>query len=127
MVRPTSTPPAGVVSQNTGQPMGASEILTATLQLGNSSAVRKRVTVVIHDSDFSDLAACTFWLPPSQTLSSYTVRLYTSKAWSDVSFSTYAATIGPESWIQLDNVVLQRTPGAPLTGTHCVEPGGIVP
>ena len=42
--------------------MAANQILTATFQLGNSSGVRKRVTVILHDSDFCDLSACTFWL-----------------------------------------------------------------
>jgi NHL repeat len=123
-IRPTNDPPAGVVFQTTGQPMTANQILTATFQLGNSSAVRKRVTVILHDSDFSDLSACTFWLPPGQALSGYTYRTYTTKAWANAMISVYAATTDSLQWIRLDNVTLQRTPHAAAGGAQCVGPGG---
>ena len=124
-IRPSATPPAGAVLQPTGQPMAAGEILTATFDLGNSSSVRKRVTVIVHDSDFSDLAACTFWLAPSQTLMPYAVRLFATDAWTDAMLSVYPATIGADQWIQLDNVGLQRTPAAVISGTDCLEPGAV--
>jgi hypothetical protein len=117
--------PAGVVLQPTGQSMAPGEILTATFQLGNSSAVRKRVTVLLHDSSFLDLSACTFWLPPGQPLSTYTYRTFATQAWTNATLSIYPATLGPEQWIQVDNVTLQRTPGATV-GTECVEPAGTV-
>ena len=113
--------PAGVILQSTSQAMTARQILTATLDLGNSSGVRKRVTVIVHDSDFSDLAACTFWLPAGQALSSYTMRLATTKAWANATISIYPATTGSEQWIRLDNVTLQRTPSVVVVGTECVE------
>ena len=128
-IRPTSAPPAGVVLQATGQAMTENQILTATLQFGNTSAARKRVTVVLHDSDFSDLAACTFWLPPGQALSPYAVRTCTTQPWANATLSVYAATVGPDQWIQLDNATLKRTPGVAVTGTECVEPAspGVAP
>src|SRR5262249_8224468 len=100
-VRPTSAPPAGVVVQNTSASVQAGEVLTATMKLGNSSSARKRVTVLVHAADFSDLAACTFWIPPGQPLSTYTMRSAATKDWSSAagaSISIYAATIGPETW-----------------------------
>ncbi len=60
--------------------MAAGEILTAHLDLGNSSGVRKRVTVLLHDLDFGDLSACTFWLAPGQPLSSYAMRTFATQA-----------------------------------------------
>jgi hypothetical protein len=121
-IRPTSAPPAGVVLQATGQAMTAGQILTTTFALGNSSIVRKRVTVLLHDADFSDLAACTFWLPAGQPLSPYSMRMYATRAWANATISVYAATVGPDQWIQLDDVTLRRTPGAAITGTECHEP-----
>ncbi len=115
--------PAGVVLQGTGQAMVAGEILTASFELGNSSVVRKRVTVIIHEGDFSDLVACTFWLPASTPLQTFTIRTFTTKAWANATFSVYPATVGAEQWIRLDNVVLQRTPAASIVGTECLEPG----
>jgi hypothetical protein len=79
--------------------------------------------VLLHDIDFSDLSACTFWMSPGQALSAYTMRSHTTKPWANATLSVYAATTGPEQWTRLDNVSLQRTPGAAATGTECVEPG----
>jgi hypothetical protein len=120
--RPTTEAPAGVVLQATGQPVAAGEILTASFQLGNASAVRKRVTVVLHDQDFSDLSACTFWLAPGQGPSPYSMRSFATKPWANATLSFYSATVGAEGWTLLDNVSLQRTPGLATTGTECVEP-----
>ena len=122
-VRPNATPPAGVVLQPTSQAMTAQQIMTATFQLGNSSSVRKRVTLILGDGDFSDLTACTFYIPPGQPLSNYMVRTYATQAWANAMFSLYAATVGPEQWIRLDNATLARTPGAAIQGTECLEPG----
>ena len=69
--------------------------MTAQFQLGNSSGVVKRVIVLLHDLDFSDLAACTFWLDPGQPLSSYTMRAFTTKTWTNATLSIYAAAMRP--------------------------------
>jgi uncharacterized delta-60 repeat protein len=121
-IRPPGTP-AGVLQQATGQPMAAGELLTATFDLGNSSAVRKRVLVVLHDLDFTDLTACTFWLQPGQALTPYAMRVFTRRAWADATVSVYIATTGPESWIRLDNVTFGRTPSAVIDGTTCLGSG----
>ena len=121
-VKPTATPPAGVVFQSTAQAMAANQILTASFQLGNSSRALKRVTVILHDSDFSDQSACTFYLLPGQALSTYVMKTYTTKAWTNATIAVYAATVGPEQWIRLDNVSLRRTPATPTVGTNCEEP-----
>ncbi len=114
----------GVLVQATGQPIAANTILTATFQLGNSSSVRKRVTVILHDSNFSDLSACTFWLAPGQPLSDYTYRTFATQAWANATLSVYPATTGADQWIRLDNVTFRRTPATSIVGTECVEPGG---
>jgi hypothetical protein len=113
--------PAGGVLQATSQPMSAGQVVTSTFQLGNSSIVRKRVTVLMHDLDFSDLSACTFWLAPLQPLSTYTIRSFATKDWSNATVTVYAATTGPEQWTRLDNVTFQRSTTSVL-GTECIEP-----
>ena len=126
--RPAGTP-AGVVFQQTGQAMAAGQILTATFDLGNNSSVRKRVTAVVHDADFSDVAACTFWLPPNSPLDTYSVRTYATRDVANATLSIYPGTVGADQWIRLDNVALQQTPGANILGTECLEPdaGSIAP
>jgi uncharacterized delta-60 repeat protein len=123
-VRPMGTP-AGVILQATGQPMAARTILTAFFTLGNSSSVRKRVTVLIHDTDFSDLAACTFWLAPGQPLGQHAMELFTTKAWTNATVSVYPSTVGLDEWIRLDDVSLKRTQASPIIGTRCFEPGAL--
>ena len=127
-IRPPGAVPGAVVLQLTGQPAATNDILTATFQLGNSSGVRKRVTVLLHDSNFSDLSACTFWLPPGQPLSTYTYRTYATRPWANATLSVYPATTGADQWIRLDNVSFRRTPNASIVGTECLEPGsGLAP
>jgi hypothetical protein len=114
--------PAGVLLQPTGQAMTNDTPLTASFRLGNSSSIRRRVTVLLHDLDFSDLSACTFWLPPGMPLSNYTLRTFTTKPWTNATVSFYGATVSTEPWVQLDDVELRRTPGAVTIGTACTEP-----
>lgn len=114
--------PAGVILQPTLQAVSAGDQLTATLQLGNSSLVRKRVTVIVHDNNFSDLAACTFWLAPNQPLSAYRVKSFASKDWTNATLSVYPATAGDDQWIRMDDATLRRTPATTTLGTECLEP-----
>jgi hypothetical protein len=114
--------PAGVILQQTFTPVAVGETLTAQLQLGNSSGVRKRVTVLLHDFTFGDLSACTFWLAPGQPLTGYTMRSYATQPWANATISIYAATAGNEQWMRLDNVSLRKTPSAHIAGTDCNEP-----
>jgi Zn-dependent metalloprotease len=118
--------PAGVLLQPTTLGMAPNQFLTAQLDFGNSSAIRKRVTVIVHDGDFSDLAACTFWLPPGLPLSTYQVRLRATKAWTNATLSIYPGTTGLDQWIRLDNVSLRRTPGLDINGTECLEPAEVL-
>jgi len=113
---------AGGLLQSTGQGMAANQLLSATFHLGNSSNVRKRVTILLHDADFTDLSACTFWLPAGQALLPYSMRAFTTREWSNATLSVYAATVGPEQATQLDNVTFQRASGVMPLGTECVEP-----
>jgi hypothetical protein len=85
------------------------------------------VTVLLHDLDFSDLTACTFWLEPGQPLSQYSMVGYTTEPWTNATVSVYAATAGNDTWMRLDNVSLKKTPSAKTVGTGCFEPGSNQP
>jgi hypothetical protein len=118
--RPPGTP-AGVLLQNTGAAAGVGQSFFSSFQLGNSSAVRKRVTVLLHDADFSDLSACTFWLRPGQPQALYFIRAHATKSWANATLSVYPSTIGPEQWTRLFGVSLSKAAGSTL-GTECTEP-----
>jgi hypothetical protein len=124
-IRPSNTPPSGVLLQQSFTGVAAGRVVTATFQLGNSSVARKRVTVILHDFAFDDLAVCTFWLPAGQPLSDYSMRAYTTQAWANATVSVYPATTDQQEWFLLDNVALSATPSAPTYGTDCVEPGDV--
>ncbi len=98
-----------------------------TLQLGNSSANRRRVVVLIHDADWSDLQVCSFWIAPGAPLQNRVMRTYTTKAWSDAHIALYASPAEPTGWIQVDNVVMRTRTTMPVVGTECYEPGAIIP
>jgi Tol biopolymer transport system component len=123
--RPPGTP-SGVVLQASGDAMPAGQIFVAQMQLGNSSDVRKRVTILAHDGDFTDLAACTFWLPPAAPMQFYAVRSFTTKAWTNATVSVYPATVGLEQWIRLDSAALVTAPALAIVGTECLEPNWMV-
>ena len=124
-IRPgTPGQPSGVILQPTGAAMAAAEVFTASFELGNSSNVRKRVTVLLHDLDFTDLTACTFWLAPGQALETYSMRSFATKAWTNATVSIYAATTGSQQWIRLDNVSMRRTPAIAALGTECIKETG---
>jgi hypothetical protein len=123
-VRPAGTP-AGVVLQPTGTALPDQARLTATFQLGNSSPVRRRITVLIHDNDFSDFATCSFWLAPSTPLSTHRMMFVVKKPWANATFAVYPANVDTTPWLQLDNVSLIVSWSAPMLGTECIEPPGI--
>jgi hypothetical protein len=79
--------------------------------------------VLLHDLDFSDLSACTFWIDPQQPLATYSMRAVPTKAWSNATLSVYAATVDDLWATLLDNVSMRKTPGAATSGTDCGEPG----
>jgi GT2 family glycosyltransferase/subtilisin-like proprotein convertase family protein len=125
-VRPgTPNVPAGGILQSLAQSFPSGQIVTSTFDLGNSSSVRKRVTVILHDLNFTDLSACTFWLAPGQPLSPYTMRSFATQPWAQPTFSIYAATVGGDTWTRLDNVSLRKTPGNAIAGTDCQEPAEV--
>ena len=126
--RVAPTDPAGVVAQTITAPIDAGEILTATFQLGNASSIRQRVTVILGSEDFTDLAACTFWLPAGQPLQPYLLRSFATISHPIHLLSIYSATVANNPWMLLDDVTLRRTPGIQTLGTECIEPadGGSV-
>ncbi len=119
--QPTAATPAAVLLQGVG-PVAAGQTLTASFQLGNSSAQRRRLSVLLHDADFTDVTACTFWLPAATALDTYTMRVFTTKAWSNAMLSIYSATVGAVPWARVDNASLQTTPATAALGTECIEP-----
>jgi WD40 repeat protein len=78
----TTTSTFGAISQTTGTALPALTPLEARLSIGNSSGVRRRLTVTLEDaSDGTRLQNCVFWLPANAPLRTFIVRTYTPQAW----------------------------------------------
>ena len=115
-----------VVYQVTGVPVRSTP-LGAQFDLGNSSKVRKRVTVWMVDADFSDFAFCRFSLDPGVPMRTYQMRTPTKKPWANAAIYFYAMTTGNAAetggHLQLDNVSMQRVTGSAVAARECLEPG----
>jgi CSLREA domain-containing protein len=106
----------------------ADTAFTASFQLGNSSSIRRRISVLIHATDFSDLQVCTFWLPPNAPLQNYTMQTKTNRPWNGVSISFYPASMtGGGGATLLDNVSLGFNVGGNLNHVRCDDPNAPAP
>jgi hypothetical protein len=121
----------GVIYQHTNTGAAAESVFQAQFDFGNSSSERKRVLVYIHDADFSDTAACSFWLPPNTPLRTYAMKLHTTEAWTNATLSIYEATpVDGQPMLQVDNVSISLLVGEKFSGTRCTDfsvptpPGG---
>jgi hypothetical protein len=112
---------SAVVLHPTGYALPAGAPLEIQLSLGNSS-VRKRVVVLMHDADFSDLQVCGFWLAPNTPLRNYIMRMTTTEAWSNTTLSIYGSPADSLGWIQLDNVDVRTVSTIPDAKTLCIDP-----
>jgi hypothetical protein len=122
-------PPAGTTNQaaifqTTGFSLPQNAPLTATFHLGNGDNVRKRISVLLVDADFSDLSVCTFWIPPNTSLFTYSMTSRTTKPWNNASIYFYAASAGTNNGLfyLLDNVSLQTSSGPAAQETVCHDP-----
>lgn len=125
---------SALVMQNTDNPdtafqIDANQLVQLQFRLGNSSMVRRRITVIVHDADFSDQQVCVFWLEPNTPLvdngpaREYYVSAHTNEVWTQPSVSFYDPNGAPfgESF-QLDDVSMTAGNAASSQRVHCNEP-----
>lgn len=100
--------------------------LELTLDLGNSSASAKRITVILNDGDWTDSQTCNFWLPAGAALGRYTMRTFNDTLWNPVHVSVFESVSG-QAWTQLDNIDLRRRAALSTVGVECYQPGAALP
>lgn len=118
--RPNSASAAMV--QYTNAPVGSDQPLQLSFQAGNSSAARKRIVIVIHDADWSDLMVCAFFLDPNTPLKAYSMSARTSEAWSGASVDFYSSPGNDLGWFRLDNVSMSVAGYMESGDTQCIDP-----
>lgn len=102
-----------LVMQNTGATIPANRRVTSSFMLGNSSSYRRRITVILHDSDFTDQQTCIFWLEPNTIQKLYSITTYTNETWTNASVSFYDPTTSNyQGWIELDSVSMLYSDGS---------------
>lgn len=111
-----------VAFQNTNTNLILGTPLAARFDLGNSSNVRKRITVLLHDQFFADSVFCTFWLEPNAPLRTYRMRGITNRDWTNAHMSFYAASPDGAGHYRIDNVELYRVPNLTVNETLCIDP-----
>jgi hypothetical protein len=114
---------SAVVLQKTGQNLAAGAKLRATFQLGNADTLlNKRVTVIMHPDDWSELQACTFMLDRDPALETFEMEFFTTRTWTNATISFYASMDYNRGWIRVDNVTLRQDSSLPTNRVNCVDP-----
>jgi hypothetical protein len=117
-----TTGTTAVVLQNTQTRLPSNSLARVDVEIGNSTPSRQRVTLLIHDSDFSDLQVCTFWLPSGTPLRLYTMFFRTTEYWNDASLSVYASSGAASGYIRVDNPQMRLSGDTTVAGTLCIDP-----
>jgi hypothetical protein len=119
---PPSNLNSAALLQNTASWLPAGAPIEIEFDLGNNSAQRKRISVLAHAADFSDLQVCTFWLTPNSPLRRYRMQTFTQHPWMPAALSFYASTADGTGWYRIDNVSMRYVPTASTTRTICTDP-----
>lgn len=94
-----------------------------TLELGNSSSVSKRVDLVLHDPDWTDVQTCSFTLPARLPLTSFVMRGKTARAWPAVVPALYIWPADGQAAVQVDNIDMRYLPSLSVSGLSCGQVG----
>lgn len=110
------------VRQAVGMTVYPGSTLQATVKLGNSSAVNKKVVVIIQRIDGGvNAAKCAFILAPHTPLQKYTIRGTAPGVWSGARVQVKGNSADSEPAYLIDNVQLQYKPGMTFDEA-CVSP-----
>ncbi len=122
IARQTGTPHGGFV-QTINQPIPINAPMELTLQMGNSSAQPKSITLYLNTPDFSISQSCTFVVPANTALQTYTLRTLMPAALSSFSLTGGINTADSLMALRVDNLNLQYKPALSISGTECLPPG----
>jgi CSLREA domain-containing protein len=111
--------------QATGASLSANATVEIGISLGNSAGTRRRVSILAHDADFSDLQLCAFWLDANQPTGAYTMTFSTREAWTNATISIYISDEAQS--VLIDDVSMQASAGTSLGDTVCADPNAPAP
>ena len=113
---------SGGFGQSVTQPLPASAPLELSLQLGNSSAAAKSITVFLSTPSWSEIRSCSFTIPAGAPLQAYTMQTTTAGAWSGIALSIALNSADGLMALRADDLNLQYKPALSVSGTNCVAP-----
>ena len=97
-------------------------ILEAQVKLGNISESTKKIELILHDPDWENTLTCTFHLPGSVPLQTYTLQGKTSKAWSGVYVEISRLTADGLPALLMDDVTVQVISASGTASPEMQEP-----
>lgn len=124
MTRNLNAPELATIYQDIYTPAVSNAPFEVSLQLGNSSGVAKQMIVYLHNSNWSDILACTFNVPAGAALDTYVMRGRTAMAWSTMYLNLYVEPADGVAALLVDNVNVQYKPSINPVGTECVPAAG---
>ncbi len=126
-IRRTNTAGFALAAQPIRFELPIGQPVELTVDLGNTSAVPKHVTLVLKDLEdplgLADESVCFVTVPPNTSLATYTVRGITSELWDGMDVLIFVDDFGAQT-LQVDNVTARTTGTFPTSpsGTDCIQP-----
>lgn len=114
---------SAAVLQYTRRPVVANDVVQITFNAQNTG-VRRRLTVIAWNEDFSDLRVCSFWMPNNTALNTYTMRFMVRTNWTGAMLHFYAstATAAGDGRYRIDNVDMRLNRTTTSPATICSDP-----
>ena len=114
--------PYGTLAQVLGDPVASGEPLAATVEIGNSSGVDKRVRLRLLDNGTTSLLACVFDIPANALLQPYSLRGLTPQAWNNLRVELMDLSPDGQAALLVDNVDVQYQPSLNPVDIECETP-----
>jgi hypothetical protein len=104
----------------------ANAVFQFSFQIGNQSAQARVINMLVRSQDWTDMHSCFITVPPNTPLTTQTILLKTTKAWSNIVMQGWIQVgdyvSGPPPF-RFDNISLQYLPASGFSGsTQCPGP-----
>ncbi len=124
-LRTSAAPNWASFYQNVAYGIRAHTPFEATIQLANTSSIAKTITLSVFNRSGRQygLIECEFSIPPSATLSLYTLRGVTVNTWASLRFEVSVNPPDGAPAALVDNVSLSVRPS--ITDDQCITPTSV--
>jgi thermitase len=118
IARNPGTPGGGFWQQMAAQ-LPPNSPIELNMQIGNSSAVNKQISIVFRNTAFTDYYTCSLLLPPNLPLQNFRMRFRNATEWPTIIFQPYLSPADGLLGITVDNVDVRYRPDLTVTNVEC--------